>query len=306
MNNLLLPFKYSCLNLSPFYQENKLKQLGWKLRRYQNWEDVYSHADDKKVMIDFANQAIEEKTLAEEYLSNIHGILLNVKRWSMDKENIEGMEPEHQKDWDFANTRLMAIKQNPSVAIKILKEVYPGEDQMFTDVGISYGIARFLIAKLVSGTLKSIDTYSKEEYFESEHDDFICMIFGENANILEAKLLRRASSIFECCEMLGLPDIENIEYPDFQQVELQAREVVFTAQGLSKDKFLEVIKTGKIVNVKLNENHKYFKMIKATGHYPELERFLKAYALASIDMPASQFEILEDFGFYLSKRLEDV
>lgn len=306
MNNILLPFKYSCLNFSEAYNANKLKQLGWKLRKYQNWEEVYSDKDDKQVMRDFADKAIDEKILAEKYLPNIQGILLNVKRWSMDKENMSDIEPDHQEDWDFASTRLTAITQNPSVAIKILKERYPKEDELFASVGIGFAASRLLVARLINSGLKITSSFSKEDYFDTNHDEFISIVSGTHSNILECRILRESSSIFECCEMLGLPNIEDIEYPDSDQVELKAREIVFTKQALAKHKFLEVIKSDRIVNVKINENHRYFKNIQESGYYPELERFLSAYALASLDIPASQSEMLEDFGFYLSKRLEEV
>jgi len=45
--------------------------------------------------------------------------------------------------------------------------------------------------------------------------------------------------------------------------------------------------------------------IKDSSHFDAFKEFLSAYVLAHSDMPASQAGMLEDFGFYLSKRFEE-
>jgi len=197
MDNRLLPFKYACLPFSFEYQKNKLIQLGWKLRKYQNWQDVYSQEDDKRVMREIADEAIDAGQLAVEYMSNIHAILLNVKKWSMDKDNMHEVEAPHREDWDFLNTRLTAIEQNPAVAVKILKEYYPEEGEIFQKYGVGSAVSRILLARLINKSFKKTNTLSTDEYFDCPYDDFINILFNGLQDSVEYKVLSEATDIFQ-------------------------------------------------------------------------------------------------------------
>lgn len=305
MDKRLLPFKYSCLPFSYEYKKNKLVQLGWKLRKYQNWQDVYSEEGDKDVMRAFADKAIDEGIILDEYISNIHGILLNVKRWSMDKNNMHEVEAPHREDWDFLNTRLSAISQNPNFAVKILKEYYPDEIEKFQSEGIAYSVSIILVARIINNCLKKTSPLRMQEYFDCTHDDFIDLVFSEFEDSVEYRVFKETNTIFDCCRLLGVPDIEDLDFPNPDEVELKLREIVFTESKLDKFKLFEISPSDRIINVIMNSRHKYYNKIRDSAYFEDFKGFMSAYVLAYIDMPTSQAETLEDFGFYLSRHLED-
>ena len=60
MNAELLPYKYKALWFSDQYDEKAITQLGWKARKYINWQEVHI-GEDRELLKQFGDLAVDKR-----------------------------------------------------------------------------------------------------------------------------------------------------------------------------------------------------------------------------------------------------
>lgn len=100
-------------------------KIGWRCRKYQNWKEIYSAADDKKFLLAVADRLIEKGSFSPSDFGRFSRIMFNVQRWRKDKKEF-ALEPDHHPSWATVDCLLAVVRENPKVALQKMQKDVPG------------------------------------------------------------------------------------------------------------------------------------------------------------------------------------
>jgi hypothetical protein len=304
MKSELLGFKYKDIKLGFEYDEWRLKNLGWNIRKkYRNHVDSQ---EIRKKLSSFADTAIEEKSIDYDLLGPVNDSLLEAQKWRYDKEN-RSIDPPHTEYWDSAYSLIQVSVENHGVISNFLST------EITQPISISPNkyhsiFLRKLILDLISETLNQRKVKLYGDWLECLDIEFSSLIIDEFSDCKELNTIRFGNGVFEICEMFGFGKIKQIdEVPEFVGTEITNKpRIVFNEEGLSDKKLFSITENQYAILVILNTNNKcIMQALKNKSGRDFLEKFMTAYINSYIDM-GTQTEIIDDFNILLSLNLNRI
>jgi|GEM_PF-3874103 len=202
MKGDFLAFKYSGLTISSRYQKKDIVQLGWKCRKYQNWDQV-QEGEMKADLLAFGDTAVEQAEIDCKRLHVVNQVLLNVNKWRLDKKNLS-IEPEYLGAWGQAEAILSASIKNPQVSLDYLTQRYSLPDDFQFELAQSY-LSVHLIAEIIQeacGAAKKSLSFSD---LAIPFDVLAPKILDLTDIPYEVSLLSKIGSFANLLSALGLP-----------------------------------------------------------------------------------------------------
>lgn len=286
MRGDLLCFKYERIKLGNYYTSKNLVQLGWKCRKYQNWEQVHSESECRRALKAFGDAAIDEGILRYDLLTTVNSVLLNVEKWRLDKKNFS-VEPTHNESWDHADIVLKTCQERPLTSLNYLHEHYDLSNSFNFERIYEY-VAKHIIILIIK------DSQNVDIEFNLDLSDFdqpFTKLINRLFNNLEipneiAKLLQ-CSSVEETLKILDLPykkfSITEEEFSawDPKQVE----KMVCLERAMEGYLTARMVKIKGQANIYFNSNNNCFKFAKTSFDTDEMyKKMVEANILALQDL----------------------
>ena len=304
MEASLLAFKYKSIKLACQYKEKSIISLGWSCRRYIKWDAVHV-GDDRLLLKEFGDAAVERKIIMLTHLPRVNEVLLNVQRWRLDKDNFS-VEPELEPAWKHFSELIVTANTNPLVVTSFLKERLRDFGEIAPSEFRKYFLS-ILLLNLIADVLKVNFSSFTESSQIPTISEFIESNNGIRDEVYELGILKRASSPEEFAICLGLPlldesyDFESLDHSDLgQSLDLS---IVFSEMPLTR--FYEYSCSHEARVLYLNSNHSFVKKIMMdSALLIEFTKYLEAYAKTVEGSPSSKN--LDDFNSYFSLNLNRV
>jgi hypothetical protein len=246
MNDLFLGFKYACIPISSSYEQKDIVQLGWKCRKYQNWQQVQD-GTNKVELVSFGNAAVDQKRIDYNLLPVVNKVLFNVQKWRLDKENLL-VDPPLRNSWEHAEIILKSSVENPKLALNYLHQHYELPDAYDFKSTHSY-LSHHLIITII-GESCSVDVSNvRFDDLQLPLMSLLKLVFEGSNFPHEVKVLAELESFDDILMCLNLPcksfDISNAVFDEWEP--LRTNPIVYV------DRPLDGSITGKITMVKGNK-----------------------------------------------------
>jgi len=202
MKGDFLALKYSGLTISSCYQKKDIIQLGWKCRKYQNWDRV-QEGEMKADLLAFSDTAVEKAEIDCKRLHVVNQVLLNVNKWRLDKKNLS-IEPEYLDAWGQAEAILSASIKNPLTSLDYLTQRYSLPDDFQFELAHNY-LSVHLIAEIIQeacGVAKKRLSFSD---LGTPFDVLAAKILDLTDAPYEVSLLSKVGSFTNLLSALDLP-----------------------------------------------------------------------------------------------------
>jgi hypothetical protein len=117
-----LCFRYKGLK-RPEQILGEAKKVGWKFRKWQNWEQIYIEPSDKYLLKKCGDALVDHTDFEIEDFGRISEILLKVASWRKDSKSMSA-PPDILPAWNALDDLLMVFMANPAaVAVKMQRDL---------------------------------------------------------------------------------------------------------------------------------------------------------------------------------------
>jgi len=264
----LLPYKYSNLKFADDYKEKTLTNLGWKARKYIKWSDVHIN-EDRDLLRDFADKAIEEGVLSSELFPRINEILLNVQRWRLDKKGFS-IEPSHRPEWDRAFSIITSAKEDLGIISSFLSESKIDID-ILSDEQLIRVFENKIIAELVINVRLP---KQKTDISNAALEDKQCLIDALRSHYPEIYELDGVNTE-DLFSAFGLPSLAKIKGP-LPRREVTIARTIYSFEGLPPTELFRFQEQGDFTAVKINKNNTFVTKMRAEKESEDiLKRLVK-------------------------------
>lgn len=295
MHGALLCFKYDSVPVSTYYSGKKLVQLGWKCRKYQNWEQVYDGDECRSILKDFGDAAIEEGIIRFDLFPTINAVLLNVGRWRLDKKNLS-VEPGHYESWDHADIVLKTCQDRPLASLNYLHEYYDLSDGLNVERVYDY-VAKHMMILIFKESLEiDLDLNLELSDFDQTFTELIRRLFKSSEIPNEIGKLIEGASVQEMLELLDLPFKKfAITQEDFLDWDPKSKaEMVRTERALGGFVTARMVRIKGDDNIYFNTNNNCFKFAKKSLDTDEMYKKMVEANISALEDLSLKADLIAD------------